>query len=83
MPVEVINEDHFYIPSLFSIHSTVELAISLYHLKEGLVRLLDETFRTLLNFLILLEVQGGLGASDARSQNRNKAAYMPRHLRLI
>ncbi|KAF9249783.1 hypothetical protein DTO013E5_8226 [Penicillium roqueforti] len=44
--VEVINGDHFYIPTLFPIHSTAELSIAFHHLKDEIVRLLDETLGT-------------------------------------
>ncbi|KAJ5957046.1 hypothetical protein N7501_011325 [Penicillium viridicatum] len=44
--VEVINGDHFDIPTLFPIHSTAELAIAFHHLKDDIVRLLEETLRT-------------------------------------
>ncbi|OQD63494.1 hypothetical protein PENPOL_c009G06448 [Penicillium polonicum] len=44
--VEVINGDHFYVPTLFPIHSTAELAIAFHHLKDDIVRLLEETLRT-------------------------------------
>jgi hypothetical protein len=44
--VEVINGDHFYVPTLFPIHSTAELAIAFHHLKDEIVRLLDETLGT-------------------------------------
>jgi hypothetical protein len=81
MPVEVIDGTTFI--SLVYSRPTAELVISFNHLKEGAVHLLDESFGTLLNFLTLLEVQGGPGASDAPNQNHNKAAHMLRYLRLI
>jgi hypothetical protein len=44
--VEVINGDHFYVPTLFPIHSTAELAIAFHYLKDDIVRLLEETLKT-------------------------------------
>ncbi|KGO73685.1 hypothetical protein PITC_031150 [Penicillium italicum] len=41
--VEVVNGDHFYVPTLFPIHSTAELAIAFHHHKDEIVRVLDET----------------------------------------
>ncbi|KAJ5516647.1 hypothetical protein N7527_008207 [Penicillium freii] len=44
--VEVISGDHFYVPTLFPIRSTAELAIGFHHLKDDIVRLPEETLRT-------------------------------------
>ncbi|KAJ5921906.1 hypothetical protein N7516_009609 [Penicillium verrucosum] len=43
--VEVINGDHFYVPTLFPIRSTTELAIAFHHLKDEIgfsTRLLEQ-----------------------------------------
>ncbi|KAJ5265450.1 hypothetical protein N7524_006468 [Penicillium chrysogenum] len=44
--VEVINGDHFYVPTLFPIQSTAELAVAFHHLKDDIVQLLDEALGT-------------------------------------
>ena len=44
--VEVINGDHFYVPTLFPIQSTAELAVAFHHLKDDIVWLLDEALGT-------------------------------------
>lgn len=43
--VEVINGDHFYVPTLFPIRSATELAIAFHHLKDEIgfsTRLLEQ-----------------------------------------
>jgi hypothetical protein len=44
--VEVINGDHFYIPALFPIHLTADLATEFQYRKDEIVRVLDETLGT-------------------------------------
>jgi hypothetical protein len=34
-------KDHFYVPTLFPIQSTAELAVAFHHLKDDIVWLLD------------------------------------------
>jgi len=58
----VIDVDHFYIPTLFPIHSTAELAIAFQYRKDEIIRVLDETLGTKWQLLSPFNI-----GNDARS----------------